>query len=60
MMFCLTAMLRAFWNKPERSFIPPRKCAEASTLNNVGSATPVRVMMIATTTINSIIENPEP
>jgi hypothetical protein len=58
-MFCLTAILRAFWNKPERSFMPPRNRAEATTLANVGSEMAIRHITIQTTIISSTTENPK-
>jgi hypothetical protein len=58
-MFCLTAILRAFWNKPERSFMPPRNCAVATTLVNEGSEMAVRLITMPATTISSTVENPD-
>ena len=56
--FCLTDMLRAFWNRPERSPMPPRKRAEVSTLLTVGMEIAATVTMIATTTSSSTVEKP--
>lgn len=58
-MFCLTAILRALWNRPERSFMPPRICAVATTLINVGSEMAVRLITMPTTTTISTVENPD-